>query len=100
MTDPNAVFAEIRGARPFATDADKQNAFKAVFFGTEDGRRVLAELVGLSGYHAPLVPAGDPYHFAFREGMRQGMVNVVSILAADPTEETRIELTEKDPHDG
>ena len=91
MTDCNAVLGELKGFIPFASDADRQNAFKAVFFGATDGRRVLAEMVKISGYHAPLIVAGDPLIFAAREGRRLNMIDIINILGADPTEETKIE---------
>ena len=100
MTDCNAVLAELRGFIPFASDADRQNAFKAVFFGSDDGRRVLAEMVKISGYHTPLFDAGtelrhaDALVVAAREGRRLNMLDIINILGSDPTKEPTIEKEE------
>ena len=71
------------------------NAYHRLFAG-EDGQRVLEDLKGNFGFkHPAFLPrrAGgyDPYHAAIRDGQRQVLLHIESILAAEVIGDANIE---------
>jgi hypothetical protein len=97
--DPEALFAEI--AHTGYRDEDRYREFRRVFLGSDEGRRVLHEI--LSWGHMFQSSVGrtdiDPNRVLFLEGERNLALKLLATLNAEPTarpdEVTRAPKSEK-----
>ena len=66
----------------------KRNIFKANtyerVFGTEDGKFVLADLIGKYYVLKPTFVVGDPEQSILNEGMRKVVLDILYVLRTDP----------------
>lgn len=64
---------------------DRIILYKAAF-GTEEGKKVLYDLMINHHMINPVMVKGDPYDTAFKEGERNVILRIISILKIDPVE--------------
>jgi hypothetical protein len=57
--------------------------YKAVF-GSEEGKKVLYDLMKAHHVMSPVMVKGDPYDTAFMEGERNVVLRIISLLKLDP----------------
>lgn len=71
------------------TQQDRYRDFRKVFFGTEEGKRVLHEL--LSWGHmfkpSPSTSPVDPYAMAIREGERNIALRLLTTVSVEPVQQ-------------
>lgn len=94
MTDeavtPEAFFetlASHTGYRQgFEGRLDRYQDFRAVFLGSEQGRRVLHEILRQCGVNKAVSPAGpvDPYQTHLKEGRRGAALTIMGIIHSEP----------------
>ena len=64
---------------------DRIIQYKAVF-GTEEGKKVLYDLMASHHVVSPVMVKGDSHDTAFKEGERNVVLRIMSILKIDPEE--------------
>lgn len=69
------------------TPLDRYRDFRAVFLASEQGRRVLHEILGWGHMFRPSFVGGgqvDPYRLAIREGERHMALRLLTTIKAEP----------------
>ena len=85
-------FIEVLKASFYTTDErtklDRYREFRSVFLGSDEGKRVLYEIMALAKLSAPLVepyPAPiDVERMLIREGGRQLVLNIIRTISKEP----------------
>lgn len=97
--DPEALFAEI--AHTGYRDEDRYREFRLVFLGSDEGRRVLHEILSWGHMFQSSVGRADidPNRVLFFEGERNMALKLLATLNAEPPERpdqvTRVPKPEK-----
>lgn len=85
-----------RGAERLTRLSWRRAEYRAVFEGTDHGRRVLADLYRFCGMTGPTHVPGDPVETAYNEGKRRVGLRIASILAHDPARMEQLKEQERD----
>lgn len=69
-------------------DRDRYAEFRKVFLGSEEGKRVYNEILSWGGIFRPSITASpvDPYLVASREGQRNVILRLLSVVNTEPKE--------------
>ena len=67
------------------TRADKYKEFRAVFLGSDQGKRVLHDILSEGHMYRSSMRA-DPYQTFFREGERNMALKILTTIMAEPQE--------------
>lgn len=87
--DPEAFFAELAASHPggrYKTSMDRYQDFRRVFLDSEQGRRVLYEILLWSHIGKASAPGADfnPYETMFRDGERAIGIKLMITMNAEP----------------
>ena len=85
--DPNDLFKELSAARlDGRTDMDRYREFRAVFLGSEQGKRVLSDVLAWCHMGFSSIKPGpiDPYDVVRNEGARQVGLKITTAISAEP----------------
>lgn len=88
--DAESIFAQLSAAHPGVgryEPMDQYRDFRAVFLGSEQGRRVLHEIMQRGHYFGPLTPKTpeiDPYALAMGEGARRLVLGITETMNKEP----------------
>lgn len=66
---------------------DRYRDFRKVFLGSEEGRRVLDDILWLGRVNRPLAVRGDPYSTHTNEGQRYMALKIAAITHIEPPPE-------------
>lgn len=88
--DPDAFFAELQRSHPGKaryTKMDRYRDFRRVFMDSEQGRRVLYEILLWCHITRPSGPLAkyDPYETMFLDGERSIGINIMVTMNAEPS---------------
>lgn len=78
------------------TDTDRYRDFRQTFMDTPHGRRVLYQLIETGHVFTPTLVPGDPDTTRNNEGQRSLVLEILSVLSAEPAEPLEVQ-TEKEP---
>jgi hypothetical protein len=87
--DPEAFLAELAASYPGKyRPKDRYRDFRRVFLDSEQGRRVLYELLSWGNMFRPSAPMArfDPYETMFHDGERNVALKIMSTMHAEPRE--------------
>ena len=89
--DPDAFLAELSRAHPGKqsySSMDRYRDFRALFLGTEQGKRVLYELLGWGGVFRSSAPRAkfDPHQTMFHDGQRDLALRIMATMNAEPAD--------------
>lgn len=86
--DAESIFTTLSAAHPQNyAPMDMYRDFRAVFLSTDQGRRVLHEILKRGHYFGPAIPRSpqiDPYRLAMGEGARQLVLGVLDTANNEP----------------
>ena len=90
--DPDAFMRQLQAAHPGGraySKVDRYRDFRQVFLETEQGRRVLYEILLWSHMFHPSAPAAkfDPYEAMFLDGERSLGQKIMRTMNAEPVEQ-------------
>ncbi len=88
--DPEAFFAELSASHPgkgYRNSMDRYRDFRSVFMGSEQGRRVLYEILLWShiGHASAPRASFDPYETMFSDGERNIGIKLMVTMNSEPT---------------
>ena len=91
------LMAEIASAVTLGrTKMDQHREFRAVFYGTDAGRRVLNDIMHMGGIYTTSVQRGDPYATHEREGARKLALLIATQIEVEPHEPPKQQITRKE----
>ena len=74
---------------------DRYRDFRAVFFGSDEGKRVLHDILGLAKLSAPIAPPFpeqiDPNRMMILEGGRELAIKIIEIVLKEPNMEKPVQ---------
>jgi hypothetical protein len=86
--DAESIFTALSAAYPpNYQPMDMYRDFRAVFLGSDQGKRVLFEILKRGHYDGPLIPKTpeiDPLRMAMGEGARQLVLGVLETMNTEP----------------
>lgn len=94
MDELDALMAELAAARTAGrTSLDRYREFRKVFLDTDEGKRVLYDILALGHLLKPSAVRGDPYETYRREGERNIALQITAIVHVEPRERPERQIT-------
>ncbi len=80
---------------PNRTKLDKYRDFRKVFLGSDEGRRVLHDILTFGHIYRSSAVRGDPYETSRREGERNIALKILETIHKEPKEQPTKQVTKE-----
>jgi hypothetical protein len=81
----DALIADLDSSRSSGRKPmDRYREFRAVFLATDQGKRVLLDILTMCHFRRSSVVKGDPHHTYFKEGERNAALMILDLISVEP----------------